>query len=157
MWTRKTDSDRFMGTSEAKSLRLSPVFALITVLAAAALVLLAAAFLYSLPLRFSIIPDAEKADLGAEMLIAEEMPFLSDIRYMGYSSADEESAIPVHMRWYEARLPGYLSLGSNAFALTLARFDNDSGRLAQLHVFIGTPDAIEKAVLRYDASFQKDE
>jgi len=156
MWKRKGNSLRFMDKN-IRGAKRNPLMWLGILLAIMALLLLGLALLYGAPLRFTLVPQETTEDLDAELVIAKRLPFLSDVRYMGYSSTDAKTMEPAHILWYEAKLPPFLTLGSDACALCLARFDTLSGRLEKIHVFIGNPGALERAVQRYDVSFQKAE
>lgn len=157
MYTRKGNSNRFMEAEPPAKKTFRPVYAIAAAMALLAVILLAFAMMYNAPLRFSITPDETMASMGAEEIIARELPYLKNLRYMGYSSQDAQTGEAAHMRWYEAQLPGILTMGTDSCALCLARFGNESGRLEEVLVYIGTTKAIEQAVARYDAFFQKDE
>lgn len=157
MYTRKGNSNRFMEAEPPAKKAFRPVYAIAAALALLAVILLAFAMMYNAPLRFSITPDESMASMGAEEIITQELPYLKNVRYMGYSSEDAQTGEPAHIRWYEARLPGIMTMGTDACALCLARFGNESGRLEEVVVCLGMPAAIERATARYDPSFQKDE
>ena len=157
MYKRKGNSYRFMDAEPPAKKPFRPVYAIAAALALLAVVLLSFATMYNAPLRFSITPDESMASMGAEEIIGQKLPHLKNICYMGHSSQDAQTGEAAHMRWYEAQLPRSLTMGTDNCVLCLARFGNESGHLEEIIVYIGTPAAVERAVKRYDSSFQKDE
>lgn len=114
-----------------------------------------ASVLYDGPISLTFMPDDTTSDI--ESFINQKLPFLNaHLEYIGYSTHDIDSPdTPIFFSWYTSSLPGFLSLGTDAYILCLVHFDLDEGGFDSVNAYIGSSKAIDSVTGRYSYSFHR--
>ena len=114
-----------------------------------------ASVLYDGPITRRFVIDGSFDDLES-YLEAKGFPFGLSLEYIGYSTGNIDSPDPnVLLYWYTSELPCYLSLGTDAYVLCLAHFDDTSNNIDYIDAYIGSSRAIDSVTRRYSYSFHR--
>ena len=102
---------------------------------------------------------ADDPDEDARAFLQRKLWYLgTEFRYIGYSTRGEwKSDDPIYFEWYEAELPGYVTLGAEAMVQCLAHREDGGSGFDYVEVYWGSPRAIDSQTRGRSGSFHRDD
>ena len=112
---------------------------------------------YDWPITLTLRADDPAENAGA--FLQRKLWYLgAEFRYIGYSTEGYwKSDDPIYFEWYEAELPGYMTLGAEAMAQCLVHREGSGSGFDYVEVYCGSPRAIDNLTRGYSRSFVRDD